>query len=245
YVAFAGASASGPGGAVQVVSDNWNDAPPTTLHVIAHGDSITLGGGVLQPYISRLVALIKANRGESAQGYRFGINGATWNYAWSEAGYPYSLIQDVPVRVVQALSASVPNWVILFAGTNGDAIFHDTAERQYADLQAEIAVILLAGVPANHIIVNTMLPRGGGSEAYRMAYNAAIVADPGRIGYLVARLDLDAHIGVAGAYGNPVYFQADQVHPTDAAHQLIAQIDYWVMFPKGHHDYPDTSGQKR
>jgi lysophospholipase L1-like esterase len=244
YVAFAGASAPGPGGAVRIVSDNWNDALPATLNVIAHGDSITLGGGALQPYISRLVALIRANRGDSARGYRFGINGVTWNFSWSEAGYPYSLIQDALLRVVPALSPSIPNWVILFAGTNGDAIFHDTAAAQYAALQAEIGLILAAGVPANHIIVNTMLPRGGGSEAYRMAYNAAIVADAGHIGYLVARLDLDPYMGGAGAYSNSAYFQGDQVHPTDAAHQRIAQLDYWVMFPKGVHHYPDSSEQE-
>jgi lysophospholipase L1-like esterase len=238
---FAGANASGPGGAVQIVSDNWNDVSWTTLNIIAHGDSITLGGGALQSYVPRIVALIMANRGELAHGYRFGINGATWNYAWSEAGYPYTLIQDVPIRVVPALNPSLSNWVILFAGTNGDAIFHDTAERQYADLQVEIGLILGAGVPANHIIVNTMLPRGGGSEAYRVAYNAAIVADSAHIGYRVARLDLDGYIGVAGAFSNPIYFQRDQVHPTDAAHQRIAQIDYWVMFPKGVHDFPDLS----
>src|SRR5258708_8712020 len=133
-VAFAGANASGPGGAVQIVSDNWNDASSATLNIITHGDSITLGGGALQSYVPRIVTLIKENSGELAHGYRFGINGATWNYAWSQAEYPYSLIQDQPLRVVPALNPTLPNWVILFAGTNGDALFHDTAETQYAPL---------------------------------------------------------------------------------------------------------------
>lgn len=216
---------------VQITSDNWNDFPWTTLAIIASGDSMTLGGGALRPYLPRLVDLIESNRAGWAQGTRLGINGVSWQLAWSEAGYPYNLTQDITQRVVPALAPALPNWIVTLAGTNGIVLAHHTAATEYSHLTAYLSALMTAtGIPASRIVVCTMLPRTGMSETTRGDYNAAIVGDAGGIGYKVARLDLDPNIGAAGQSTNTTWF-IDGTHPTDAGHQVIAQIVYGVMFP--------------
>lgn len=208
-----------PAASVQIVSDNWNDYPWTTLNIVAHGDSITLNGGALRPYLPRLVDLIEANRVGWAQGTKVGINGVSWNFAWSGAGYPNTMLQDAPLHVDNARNASMPNWLIAFAGTNGFAIAHHSATDEYTHLKLYINARIAAGWPADHIIVCTMLARTGVSETDRTAYNAAIVGDASGIGYKVARLDLLS-----------ITF-LDGTHPDDASHQLIAQSLFAVMYP--------------
>jgi lysophospholipase L1-like esterase len=221
---------SGPTVALHVVSDDWNDFAEPTLNIIAAGDSISLTSGALRTYLPRLADLFEGNRTGWARTQHLAMNGASWDYAWPPSGYPYTLTQDMPRRVAPALSFTLPNWVIAFAGTNGIAIASHPASYEYAKLQAYVSALIASGVPADHIIVPTMLPRGAAIEAARVAYNAAIVSDAGRLGYRVARLDLDPNIGIAGANTNLAWF-SDGTHPTDAGHDIIARIIYAVMFP--------------
>lgn len=229
--ASVGSSPTGaPVSSLTVVSDDWNDFQAPTLNLIFHGDSLTLDGNVDEPYGPRLAELILANRTGWASWTKAGINGASWNFAWSQAGYPYTLTQDIAQRVIPALSASIPNWVIAWAGTNGFALGFHSVATEYASLQADVNALIAAGVPANHIIVPTMLPRTGLSETTRTAYNAAIVADAGAIGYKVARFDMDPTYGQVGDNADPAKYP-DGVHPIDAAHVIFAQTIYGVMYP--------------
>lgn len=208
---------------VQIATEDWNDFPWTTMNVVAHGDSMTLTSGVEQTYHPRLLAMIEASRVGWAQGQHIGINGVAWANAWSDAGYPYNMIQDAPLRV-DPLRSPLPNWLILFAGTNGFAIFHEAPATVYQHFTEYLADRLAAGWEPAKIIVCTMLPRLGVSETDRAAYNALLVSGATTYGYQLARLDLDPDMGVAGAYTNTTYFQADGTHPTDAGHDRIAHV---------------------
>ena len=109
---------------VAIASDDWNDYPYTTVNIVAHGDSITLIGGVMQTYLPRLLNALLDNRVAWAEGRHIGINGVSWGFAWVDAGYPFTLIQDAPLRVDPA-RGPIPNWLIAFAGTNGFALDPD------------------------------------------------------------------------------------------------------------------------
>jgi len=220
----------GPAPQLHVASDDWSDFSEPTLNLIAVGDSISLTGGVMRTYLPRLAEMIRIDRKGWARTHRFAVNGASWDFAWEPSGYPYTLAEDMPRRVVPALSPTLPNWVIAFAGTNGIALARRDADYEYSRLQAYVSALNAAGVPASQIVVPTMLPRGGIPESTRAAYNAAIVADPARLGYRVARLDLDPDVGAAGQVTNPNWYR-DGVHPTDAGHEAIARIIYATMFP--------------
>ena len=201
-----------------------------TLNVLNHGDSISLIGGVQRTYLQRLVALIDAGA-ETAQWKRNGINGASWDYAWSGAGYPYTMLEDAPIRVDPFKSATLDNWLILFAGTNGITLGSRTAATEYSHFQTYVAARVAAGWEADKIIVCTMLPRTGvNNTTHRGPYNAALVGDSGAVGYRVARLDLDPDVGADGQNLDTDFFY-DGTHPTDAGHVIIAQIIYDTMFP--------------
>lgn len=208
----------------------WNDFPMfpgATVNIVAHGDSMSLTGAVQQIYLPRIAALITSNAVGVAQWTRCGINGASWNFAWVSAGYPYTLTQDAPLRVDPKRSG-LPNWLIVFAGTNGITLNANSAATEYAAFQTYIAARVAAGWPAAKIIVCTMLPRTGVSETTRTNYNASLVGDSGGVGYKLARLDLDASIGAAGQDTNLTWF-LDGTHPTDAGQAIIASLIYAQM----------------
>lgn len=226
YIAASMYYGAGPLVGLHVVSDDWNDFAEPTLNIIAAGDSISLTSGALRTYLPRLADLFEANRTGWARTQHFAMNGASWDYVWPPSGYPYTLTQDLPLRVTPAFS-TLPNWVIAFAGTNGITIANHPASYEYGKLQSYVSALIASGVPADHIIVPTMLPRGSAVEAARVAYNALIVSGAS-MGYRVARLDLDPNIGGAGANTNTAWF-SDGTHPTDAGHDIIARIIYALM----------------
>lgn len=203
---------------VHIVSDDWNDFFEPTINVVAVGDSITLNGLALRSYVWRLKDELWNSRRHSARVQRFAMNGASWDFAWVSAGYPYSLLQDAPIRVDTARSR-LPNWLIAFAGTNGIALAQHSATDEYARLQDYVRARIAAGWAPARIIVCTMLPRNGIAESTRQSYNALIVADGGHLGYRAARLDLDPVLEALNATNYP-----DGVHPTDALHARIAQV---------------------
>ncbi len=219
------------------MSTLWNEDPfpGATLNIVAHGDSMTLGGAK-QPFISRLADLIEANTADVAQWWRLGIGGASWDYAWPDAGYAYTMTEDALLRVDPAKSGNLAltNWLIVFAGSNGIYLNDHSAATEYAGFKTYIAARIAAGWDAAHIIVCTMLPRSpgihGDRESRRTTYNASLVGDDGGYGYLLARFDLDPNMGSYGDQDDTDYYQ-DGVHPTDLGHASLAQIIYDVMYP--------------
>jgi lysophospholipase L1-like esterase len=214
--------------AVRIETSSWSDPENPALVIVAHGDSMTLAGGVKKIWVQRLAEKLEENRFGHALWTKAGINGASWSFAWLDSGYPHTLTEDAPLRVDPLRTTSIPSWLIVFAGTNGLAMALNSPSDEYAALQRYLRARLAAGWTPSRIIVCTMLPRTGVPETTRGAYNAAIVADAGGIGYRVARLDLDPNIGAAGQVSNSTWF-LDGIHPTDAGHGAIAQIVYEVI----------------
>ena len=215
---------------------NGNTAPNVTVressafplppvNVVTHGDSISLTGNVLSGYLPRLITLLRAGSVPVGGFTRCGVNGASWDYAWPSAGYEHDLIADAPLRVDTALVSGLTNWLIVFAGTNGIALGGNSAATEYTNFKTYIAARVLAGWSASRIIVCTMLPRTGMSEATRTTYNNSLVGDDAGTGYKIAALHSNSSIGAAGQNLNTTYF-LDGTHPTDAGHQIIAQTIY-------------------
>lgn len=228
YVAVsltAPATTISPLASVQILpASDWGGP---VVNLVCAGDSITVGFGDKQSYCQRLAVLIQANNG-AVSWARAGILGATWNYTPSGVGlayYPYTMMQDAPIRVDPERVTDIPSWLIGAAGRNGLAVYHRTPAQECSDAGAWAAARVAAGQLASRIILHAMLPSAGVVETDRTAYNACLRT----LGYTVSPLDLDPTIGCAGCNTNPAYFQLDWVHPNDAGQALIAQIDQGLI----------------
>lgn len=197
--------------------------PLAPINLVAHGDSMSLTGNVQQTYLPRVIRMLKT-AGYGVSGWtRCGINGASWAYAWPNAGYASDMTADALLRVDTVKSASLTNWLIVFAGTNGILLGSHSAATEYANFKTYIAARISAGWTGSRIVVCTMLPRTTLSESTRSTYNASLVGDDAGTGYKVVRLDLDPNLGLAGQNLNLSWF-LDGTHPTDAGHAIIAQL---------------------
>ncbi len=163
-----------------------------------------------------------------------GASGNSWNYVWPSSPDQNSLIAEAPSVIDTALPGTAYKtvWLILFAGTNGMnvALGNHSAITEYANFEQYIAARRLAGWNMTHVIVCTMLPRGAGQEATRVAYNALLVQGASRWGYQLARFDLDPTIGQAGQNSNLTYY-LDGTHPTNAGQAILANILYLITAP--------------
>jgi lysophospholipase L1-like esterase len=216
---------------------SWRATPdparPTgaTLQLIVHGDSMALGGGARKNFGIQAQALIAAETSDKANLDIKGIAGASFAYSSAGTGYyPYTITEDLPLRVQGALATALPKWVFVQSGTNGIVIQNHTGAQEYSDFQTYFSALTGLGVTAGHIIVGTMLPRGAGFETERGNFNSAIVSGAAGSGYKLARLDLNANIGAAGANTNTTYFNADAVHPNDTGAGIMARIFKDAMY---------------
>lgn len=203
--------------------------PADNLLVATHGDSMTRDQGRFN-YLFVLQASILSGQSLRAATAQRGINGISYNYRWTGEPYTETMATDAPLVVDPARRTDIPSWLVVFAGTNGMAIGLHSAATEYADFKTYIAARIVAGWSANRIVVATMLPRGGFTDATRQTFNASLVGDDGGYGYRLARLDQNASIGDAGDSADATYFY-DTVHPTIAGHSVIAGIIYSAMFP--------------
>jgi lysophospholipase L1-like esterase len=131
-----------------------------------------------------------------------------------------------------AQRGGIPNYLVVFAGTNGihPSLGNHSAATEYADFQSYIAARTAAGWAATRIAVCTMLPRTGVDETVRTTFNALLVSGASTYGYKVARFDLNASIGAAGQNLDTTYFY-DGTHMTDAGHAIAASIISAVLIP--------------
>lgn len=189
------------------------------------GDSITKGDGVDE--FGPLVAASFA--GETVFAPNYGVSGSSWVYDWPSDAHVGTMTADAPT-IGGLLDVPVTNgsWMVAFAGTNGIVLKSNSAAQEYADFETWLAATLAEGWEVNRIVVCTMLPRTGVSEATRSAYNAALVAGAATHGYRLARFDLDAEMGGAGDDLNTTYF-SDGTHPTTAGHARLAPIVYAAL----------------
>jgi lysophospholipase L1-like esterase len=214
---------------------SWKVADPShpvtpTLRLIGFGDSFVLGGGCRKRFAYQVAALIAAETSDVADLHVLGINGASYNYSWSDAGYPYTITQDISHRLVSLVSGTaLPIWVLLQAGSNGIALAGNDAATEYSDFQTCLAAIVAAGIPASHIIVGTMLDRDT-LNSIRTTFNSSLVSGVSTLGYKIANFGTNANIGAASANTNATYFQADAVHPNDAGAAGMARIFKDAMY---------------
>lgn len=209
-----------------------NIAPVAADMLIAtHGDSITRDQDQ-NNYVFALKTLIVSSRSQYPRLVPRGINGISYNYRWSSEPYTETMITDAPISVDPLRTSIVTSWLIVFAGTNGmnGSLGNHSAATEYTNFKTYIAARISAGWSANKIVVVTMLPRTGFTDATRQTFNASLVGDDGSYGYRLARVDQNANIGAAGADTNTTYFY-DGTHPTPAGHAIIGQVIYNAMFP--------------
>jgi hypothetical protein len=190
--------------------------PPPAYNVVAVGDSITFGVLATLPYPTDLATVFGATA-------NLGVPLIGW--AWNPSGVRGApdLISTAAADVYPLIAGPNYPWLIGFAGTN-DGEYGDTAAAAWASAETWIEGVLATGFPASRLIIPTMLPRTG-LEPFRTAYNGLIVTGAATYGYQCARLDLDPNIGQYGDNLNPIYYeQTYSVHPTNAGHQIIANI---------------------
>jgi lysophospholipase L1-like esterase len=213
----------------------WTASDPAhlktpTLRLIGHGDSMVLGGGCRKRFPYQAMGLIEAETNDKVDLYVLGINGVSYAFNWTSSGYAYNLTQDLSPRVQPLLATALPVWVFVQAGTNAIAINGSTGGQVYTNFQTYFSTLTGLGVAAGHVIVGTMLPRGAGLETERGNFNSALVSGAAGLGHKLARLDLNATIGAAGANSNTTYYQADAVHPNDAGATIMARIFKDAMY---------------
>lgn len=205
----------------------WNDNPMfpgATLNLVGGIDSMSLTGGVQKIWLQRLAERIAANGNGIASWTRCGTNGASWNYAWPSAGYPYTAIQDFPLRVAPALRSNVPTWLLALGGTNGIALGLHSAATEIADFQTWAALAIAAGQSPARTVIGTMIPRSGDNATVRANYNSGLVSAAQALGFKVARFDQDPYFADTSNL-------LDGVHPPDAGQAIFASLFYAQMFP--------------
>jgi trimeric autotransporter adhesin len=176
-----------------------------TPQIHAIGDSITQGAGASTPWPS-LLALTNQPRYTTTN---WGVSGALLQ----------SITGSEPSRVGQrCLATSGPSIAIVFAGMN-DLHSGLTVSATIASMAGEIQTLKLAGC---RVFVGTMLSRAG-VDAQKDAYDAMILGQAKADG-ADGVIDFAANplLGADGAYKNTTYFNADQIHPTQAGQQLLA-----------------------
>jgi hypothetical protein len=200
---------------------------PTDYNFVAHGDSITnFGAG---NYVERLIELIELERPTAftITSTVRGVNGASWNYAWSSGDPIISLMDDAPAEVDAAFEPGRRNILLLFAGTNGmqPGLGDQSAADEYADFEDYLAARLLAGWEAENIYVLTALPRSSSSGTRIVDYNTLLVAGAVTHGYKIVYVASDPRWAVGGAN-----YISDGTHPTALGHRVIAQNIYDDLF---------------
>jgi lysophospholipase L1-like esterase len=201
------------------------------FHITTNGDSITIDRAYLN-YSFVLHGLMTAALGQSASLTQRGTNGISYNYDWSGDPAIGTMTVDAISFVDPAQRGGIPNYLVVFAGTNGihPSLGNHSAATEYADFQSYIAARTAAGWAATRIAVCTMLPRTGVDETVRTTFNALLVSGASTYGYKVARFDLNASIGAAGQNLDTTYFY-DGTHMTDAGHAIAASIISAVLIP--------------
>jgi lysophospholipase L1-like esterase len=177
-----------------------------TIHFI--GDSITLGQGATTPYTT----LIAPQNSPTFATVNWGIGTTTIA----------STVSSEPQRVAtECQTAFGPAIATVFLGTNDWALASPTPTGYtvVSGLLKEIQILKGAGCG---VFVATMISRTG-QDANKDTYDAQILR-LAKAGGADGVIDVaaDPLLGADGASSNATYFQADDIHPTNAGHIRIA-----------------------
>lgn len=188
----------------------WDNPQPALPVILCEGDSITAGSAfgetpwptLMQTTLTTAVANVVnlAASGNTLQDTidQFDAQVATWVCPWA---------------------TDSNQSIVYFCGTNDNG---GTAEAAITKMQSYCELCKAAGIT---MILVTMLPRTGVSEAsFRTPLNDWIRANYTTYGTAIADVGADATIGVAGAYSDTTYYQADGVHLKTAGQTIVADI---------------------
>ena len=115
------------------------------------------------------------------------------------------------------------NVLVWFSGTNDIWGSSDSADTIITSISTACAARKAAGW--QKVIVATILPRGPGNDANetkRQTVNASIRANYATYADGLVDIGNDATIGQATQNSNTTYYNADQIHPSEAGHAIIA-----------------------
>ncbi len=171
--------------------------------MVADGDSITTGFGAF-PYTNSI--LLDESPQRIANVAVFGETLAT-------------MLANAPTNVDPLYAPNGNNIVIIWGGTN-DIALGATPAATYANLTSYVAARHAVGWK---VIVATMLSRFQ-LETQKNTYNALILANTAGADGIA---DFSGTpLGGDGDWANPIYFQADGVHPTTFG---VASVEVPVM----------------
>ena len=192
------------------------------LILVAHGDSITYGYGLVPPNAlayTNVLSVYLTNESLPAASHNFGDITAGFTYPGVSG---YTLDQSAPLWVDPYASTATAR-LIIFAGTNGLDAPGATGASVFNDFLNYFNARLAAGWAANKIIVVESLPRTpvSGNETNRLAYNALLSSNAPTYRYQEVPLGTDTLMGQTGQWSNTTYYQ-DGVHPTAVGQALLA-----------------------
>lgn len=199
-----------------------------TVALLSHGDSISSSG---QPtadptknYVNVLAAYITSRKGMIVNVTRRGIGGHSFNYAWPSSGNPNTLNQDAVINVDPLASSTAI--LIAYIGTNGVTLGAHTPAQEVTDADTYLSARISAGfTPANIYVVN-MIPRENFRELLRQEFNYGLKT------LCASKGCKYVDISILTEYRNISFgFIPDQIHPSVAGHDIIAEAIYDEMYP--------------
>ncbi len=164
-------------------------------------------------------------------------NGSTFNrnwpnLAWSglkktvrmvNLGVPFQATPAMAAQYAAAVSplynaSNTKNILAVLQGSN-DLATGGTPAQAYTDISNYCTTARTTGFK---VVVATMLPRTGITEADRITLNANIRANWATFADALADVGNDPTMGVAGAQNNATYYDPDHIHPTSTGYAIIA-----------------------
>jgi lysophospholipase L1-like esterase len=188
-------------------------------NLVAVGDSIVQGFGATQSFAAILASKLGcsvSNQGVGSAGWNVesgGVFGGTGNLTALAAANVDPLLSSL------ALNGLQPD-LVLFAGLN-DIRDGASPAAAFATFQTYYNARISAGWSAGNIFVCTLLIAGI-TGAGQLAYNNLLYQG----GFNLIRFDGDSNMGSASYPTNALVCQADNIHPTDLGHTVLASICY-------------------
>lgn len=180
--------------------------------IVFDGNSLTVGQGATagNDYPSQVTALISTPHTY----YNFGVGAQTTT----------DMVADAASQIDSLYNADLPiNIVVAWEITN-EIYYGTTAQAAYDNFVAYCQARKAAGFK---VVALTVLPRSNAGtpadfEDKRQSANSLIRANWGTFADALADVAADSRIGDAGDELDTTYYNADQVHMTDAGYGIIA-----------------------
>ena len=164
-------------------------------------------------------------------------NGSSFNRNWPNLAWPQLServrqvnlgvpFQATPAMQTQYATAVAPlynagnakNILTVLQGSN-DLAGGGTPAQAYTDISNYCTTARATGFK---VVIGTMFPRTGITEADRITLNANIRTNWATFADALADCGNDPVMGVAGAQNNTTYYDPDKIHPNSTGYAIIA-----------------------